>query len=155
MQDRQPTNPGRIKITLDDGTVLNGILERNDDPLAEGTPLNKANLFDDNVAARYGVETPNNAFAMLTKVWEKVIIPSANWSSSTDDKGFFTNKVTVADMKSEYEPCPCVEYTSAEMVDEEDYASGQIKEILTYDGYIIARAVEPPDIDVTVRFIGV
>ena len=97
MKDRQPANPGRVKLTLDDGTVLNGILERNDSPQEEGTPLNKANLFDDNAESRYGVETPNGAFNMIGKKWPDVTIPLSGWSAVAMN-GLYENQVTVPGM---------------------------------------------------------
>ena len=44
--DRVPTYPGRMKITKeDDGSVEYVVMERADEPVVEGTPINKA-LFD-------------------------------------------------------------------------------------------------------------
>ena len=45
VKDRVPTKPGRTKITLEDGTVLYATIERADEPVEEGTPINKV-LFD-------------------------------------------------------------------------------------------------------------
>lgn len=154
MKDRQPADPGRVKITLDDGTVLNGILERNDSPQEAGTPLNKANLFDDNAESRYGVETPNGAFNMIGKKWPDVTILFSNWSAATAN-GLYENQVTVPGMLEVYEPWVDVVYTSAETMEDDDAAFACIKEIETFDGYIIARALELPEQDITVRLRGV
>lgn len=42
--DRLPTRPGRVKITLEDGSSYFATMERADDPTVEGTPLNAENL---------------------------------------------------------------------------------------------------------------
>ena len=154
MKDRQPADPGRIKLTLDDGTVLNGILERNDSPQEAGTPLNKANLFDDNAESRYGVDTPNGAFNMIGKKWPDVTIPLSGWSATTVN-GLYENPVTVPGMLEAYEPWVDVVYTSASAMEDDDAAFACIKEVETYDGYIIAKVLELPEQDITVRLRGV
>lgn len=154
MQDRQPKDPGRIKITLDDGTVLSGILERNDSPEVEGTALNKANLFDDDAESRYGVETPSGAFNMLVKKWPDVTLPLSGWGSTQVD-GLYENQVTVSGMLAAYEPWVDVVYTSADTMDDDDAAFSCIKEIETFDGHIVARAKELPEQDIVVRLRGV
>lgn len=154
MKDRQPMNPGRVKITLDDGTVLNGVLERNDSPQEEGTPLNKANLFDDDAESRYGVETPNGAFNMIGKKWPDVTIPLAGWSTTTVN-GLYENQTTVSGMLEVYEPWVNVVYTSADTMKDDDAAFARVKEIETYDGYIIAKALELPEQDITIKLRGV
>ena len=154
MKDRQPADPGRIKLTLDDGTVLNGILERNDSPQEAGTPLNKANLFDDAAESRYGVETPNEAFNMIGKKWPDVTIPLSGWSTTTVN-GLYENQVTVPGMLAVYEPWVGVAYTSADTMEDEDDAFACVKEIETFDGYIIAKAKELPEQNITVRIRGV
>lgn len=45
VKDRVPTRAGRMKITHEDGTVEYIVLERADEPVQEGTPINKV-LFD-------------------------------------------------------------------------------------------------------------
>lgn len=44
--DRQPTAPGRRKITHEDGTSEYVTMEMADEPLTVGTPLNRATLMD-------------------------------------------------------------------------------------------------------------
>lgn len=39
--DRQPTKAGRRKLTFDDGEVKYATVEMADDPVVEGTPLNR------------------------------------------------------------------------------------------------------------------
>lgn len=69
MKDRQPLKPGRIKITLDNGTVLMGVMERADEPVEPGHPINKNTLLKDATAKMLGgnPETmlPDDAIQML------------------------------------------------------------------------------------------
>lgn len=51
MQDRIPTYPNRKKITYEDGTVQYATIEYADEPIAEGTPISKATLLQDDTAA--------------------------------------------------------------------------------------------------------
>lgn len=44
--DRKSTNPHRYKITLESGETFYAIIERADEPLVEGTPLNAETLND-------------------------------------------------------------------------------------------------------------
>lgn len=79
MLDRQPKYPGRVRVTLDaassrllgvpEGTVLGGVLTRDDEPFVEGHKLNKATLFRDATAKMLGLEpssaVPDDALRML------------------------------------------------------------------------------------------
>lgn len=108
MQDRVSQYPGRVKLTLIDAE--NGIydMERADEPIQEGTPLNAANLF-----SRYAADaiincaiprkgavirtptTPDEGFRRLC-----YYIGAADYSNYADwdiydlntGKGIFTNK---------------------------------------------------------------
>ena len=43
-QDRVPQKPGRVKITPETGESYYATMERADEPIVEGTPLNAKNL---------------------------------------------------------------------------------------------------------------
>ena len=43
-KDRVPLKPGRVKITPEEGTTFYATLERADEPIQEGTPLNARNF---------------------------------------------------------------------------------------------------------------
>lgn len=43
-KDRVPQKPGRVKITPDNGTAYYATMERADEPIEPGTPLNAGNL---------------------------------------------------------------------------------------------------------------
>lgn len=155
MKDRVPTQPNRVKITHSDGSTEYVTWERADEPTQEGTALNKATLFADAMGARYGLDdaTPSQGFEMLVKEWT-VEVPVSGWSSSTTD-GWYTNQITVDGMKSVFNPIATLIITSADLVDDEQAAFAAIKEIETFDGYIICRSVSGTDIDINLRLTGV
>ena len=150
MKDRQPADPGRVKITLDDGTILNGILERNDSPQEEGTPLNVATLFNSINSTRYACDLPAEAFELLTKEWQ-LSVKSANWSSDKNSDGYYTQTVTAIGMKSVYMPEFMPLYGLASMVDMVDKAFSVIKRMITADGSVTFLASEKPMADITIR----
>ena len=90
----------------------------------------------------------------VTKDWGIITIRASGWSSSTTN-GWYTNKVTVSGMLAEYNPYANPEYTSGSTVDDEAAAFGAIKEIETFNGYIIARAKDKPSADIKIRLLGV
>lgn len=63
MQDRVSQYPGRVKLTLVD--AANGIydMERADEPIQEGTPLNTANLFSKDAADAIRINTLSHNIA--------------------------------------------------------------------------------------------
>lgn len=69
MKDRQPLKPGRIKITLDNGQVLMGVMERADEPVEPGHPINKNTFLKDSTAKMLGGDPdtmlPDDAIQML------------------------------------------------------------------------------------------
>ena len=81
-------------------------------------------------------------------------ITTAGWST-TQTEGYYTNQVTVDGMLASYNPFCDLVVTSAALAEDERTAMGQIIEVETFDGYVIARALEAPTIDLNVRFMGV
>lgn len=73
MFDRIPESPGRVKITPENGgAAYYATMERADNPVQEGTPLNKETLLTDETAALFGLDSnavPNDVFAILSG-WE-------------------------------------------------------------------------------------
>lgn len=69
MRDRQPTQPGRVKITPENGgEAFYAVMEMADEPTDLGTPPTKANLLTDETAGFYGKDanaTVNNVLAEL------------------------------------------------------------------------------------------
>ena len=72
MRDRIPT-PGkanRVKITKDDGSVIEGVLSYADDATQEGSAYNKANVLPDALCTTMGLTgdpEPKDAFRLLYK----------------------------------------------------------------------------------------
>lgn len=60
MKDRVPKYPGRMKLMHSDGTVEYVTIERADEPVEEGTPLNKASLLSDDTAVMLGFQTDDD-----------------------------------------------------------------------------------------------
>ena len=54
-KDRVPQKPGRVKITPEKGTAFYATLERADEPIEVGTPLNAGN-FNEMVAMIQSVD---------------------------------------------------------------------------------------------------
>jgi hypothetical protein len=54
-KDRVPQKPGRVKITPENGTAFYVTMERADEPLEPGTPLNAGN-FNEMVAMIQSVD---------------------------------------------------------------------------------------------------
>ena len=81
-------------------------------------------------------------------------ITAAGWSTGQTD-GYYTNQVAVEGMLSSYNPFCDLVVTSAALAEDERTAMGQIIEVETFDGYVIARALKAPTIDLNVRFMGV
>lgn len=81
-------------------------------------------------------------------------ITAAGWSTEQTD-GYYTNQVAVEGMLSSYNPFCDLVVTSAALADDERTAMGQIIEVETFDGYVIARAIDAPTVNINVRFVGV
>ena len=90
---------------------------------------------------------------VLTQVLTATIT-AAGWSTGQTD-GYYTNQVAVEGMLASYNPYCDLVVTSAALAEDERKAMGQIIEVETFDGYVIARALEAPTIDLNVRFMGV
>jgi len=152
MDDRVVQYPNRYTLT-DNGDGTYTITPAPGTITAAGTPLNKANLFDATGATRYAVTTPAAAFNAITKAWE-ITCPLSGWSSATTN-GYYTNQVTVSGMKAVYNPVWYLnDHTSTTVAaSQENFA--KIIDMVTYDGYVIFRALEKPGADVLIGIKGV
>lgn len=68
MENREPTYPGRVKLTPVPGQENIYDMERADEPTVEGTPLNKSTLLQDATCAILNIpdtSVPNDAFVKL------------------------------------------------------------------------------------------
>lgn len=155
MEDRQSANPGRVKFTLDDGTVMFGTIERADSPSVAGTPINKNTLFNSKNSERYVADLPSEAFELIGKVWGTFTLTASGWSSAVNSEGYYTQEVSIDGMSSQYYPTVIPVYSSATARDEEKFAFGQVDMIDTVDGKIIAKATEVPEYSVSFILAGV
>ena len=150
MENRVPTKPNRIKLTDDSGNIKYYTMERADEPTVEGTPLNKATLFDSENESRYSCVLPNDALKMLTKEWQ-VSVPAAGWSATANGEGYYTQTIAVEGMKSVYQPNFMPLYGLATEVGTVDDTFSIIKRMTTADGSVTFLATEAPANDITIR----
>lgn len=154
MEDRQSINPGRVKFTLDDGTVMFGTIERADSPTTVGTPINKNTLFNSNNENRYACTLPSEAFDAIVR--ESVVtVPVSAWSSEPNDEGYFTAEITVENMKKEYSPVFSPSISDALSSEDAESEFGYIKRMTTYDGYVVFKATSVPNVELSIRIKGV
>lgn len=80
MRDRVPT-PGRenrVKITQDDGTVVSGVLEYDDQATQEGSPYTRGNVLPDDVCNAYNLDKvtsePKDAFLAVPGIMGKALL---------------------------------------------------------------------------------
>lgn len=154
MKDRLVEYPNRFQLQ----EVEPGVYEVLPEPgsiMEEGTPINKATLLSDPMSARYGLTdgTPTEAFGQAVQILTATV-PASGWSSSMTN-GWYTNKVNVANMKAVYNPLLDLVITNATLAEDERAAFGLIMEAETFDGYVIFRVLDVPDISFNVRFVGV
>ena len=94
MTDRQPGAPGQYILTVDASAAQNILigqpvtvtLTRDDQPLVEGTPYNKASVLPDELANKIcptvADPTPADAYAGLLGVSTTVSLLKVNWSNN-------------------------------------------------------------------------
>lgn len=150
MIDRQPTKPGRIKLTDDSGNAKYYYMERADEPTIEGTPLSKATLFDSANSARYVCDLPSEAFGLLTKEWQ-VSVPASGWSADVNSEGYYTQTIGVSGMKSVYKPNFMPLYGTASETNDVDEVFSVIKRMTTADESVTFLATEKPTNNITIR----
>ena len=150
MIDRQPTKPGRIKLTPDPSADGYYYMERADEPTAEGTAINKATLFNSTNSERYSCDLPSGAFELLTKEWQ-VSVPAAGWSAAVNEEGYYTQTIAVEGMKSVYQPNFMPLYGIAADVDTVDKVFIDIKRMITSNGNVTFMATKAPTNDITIR----
>lgn len=103
---------------------------------------------------RYGAGTFDQAFNKAVQILTATV-PASGWSSTPTLAGWYENRVNVAGMKSVYNPLLDLVITNATLAEDERSAFGLIMEAETFDGYVIFRALDRPDISFNVRFVGV
>lgn len=154
MIDRQPTKPGRIKLTNEaTGEVAYFIMERADEPNVAGTPLNRATLFDSKAEVRYGGPVPSDAFNNMVR--EVVVsVPSASWNASASN-GYHAQTIAIDWMRENYSPSYDLIISSAELSGLESGAFALIDKMVTSDGFVTFYATGIPEVDINIRIKGV
>ena len=153
MIDRQSKNPGRVKITLDDGTVMYGTIERADEPSAVGTPLNKNTLFNSINSERYACELPSEAFELIGQEVQ-LTVPTTGYTTTPDADGYYEITLQVAGMKEAHRPKFSPLYTTAAAIEDIDEAFNCIKRVITRNGTVTLKVTEPPLTEFTLRLWG-
>lgn len=101
MTDRQPGAPGQYKMVMN-GVEYTVTLTRDDQPIVEGTPLNKASLLPDELAAKIcpGVTNPTPADALdgLRKKKFSATLFADSW---TESSGLFTQPIINSEIKGD------------------------------------------------------
>lgn len=94
MTDRQPGAPGQYKFTVDPSVAQNILIGetvpvtivRDDQPVVEGTPYNKAAVLPDELAQRVCPQvpdpTPADAYRGLLGNAAQIILPSGSWTNN-------------------------------------------------------------------------
>ena len=154
MENRIPTKPNRIKLTDDSGNSQYYTMERADEPTVEGTPLNKATLFDSANSERYACGVPSEAFELLTKEWQ-VNVPANGWSAAVNSEGYYTQTIAVDGMKEVFKPNFMPLYGLADGIDAVDTVFAVVKRMITSDGSVTFLAIDIPADDMTIRILGV
>lgn len=110
MHDRQPGMPGQYKMTIDAaelqklmaGETCTIVLTRDDQPIATGTPYNKAAVLPDEVASRICPSeldpTPADAFRNLIARRSNAVLSAAGWTGTAAP---YTQSVAMDVLESE------------------------------------------------------
>ena len=125
MKDRQPTRPGRVKITPENGEAYYATMEMADEPTEAGTPPTKANLLtDETETALFGSaadRTVNDAFLGISSQLKLIMGDMASITVTVKDHA--GNSVKNALVVGVYSESGSAVYT-----DESGVASGYIAE---------------------------
>lgn len=149
MVDRKPTYRNRITLTYADGRQETATWAYADNPLVEGTPLSKATLMPDDLAAMIcpGVTDPTPADGMdgLRRGagwWYTAVLPRSGWAADTTKTGYSysqTVNVTPVDGGTAF---TANTFTEAPMVNLTGNASSD--EALLADLALVAQGFKEP-----------
>ena len=162
MKDRQPGAPGQYKAVIataelqkmQAGEAFVITMTRDDHPLVEGTPYNKASVLPDDLAAIIcpGVldPTPADAFRGVAAQKKIVSLPSASWIG---DAAPYTQTVAVAGILATDNPHYGVVYAADQetrLAQKEAFALVDVLE--TADGIAIFTCFEDkPTVDLEIQ----
>lgn len=154
MTDRQPGAPGQYKMIMD-GVEHTVVLVRDDHPILEGTPYNKASVLPDDLAARICPTvidpTPADAFNGLRKKKFPATLFAANWETKN---GLYTQTVVISSVTGdENESIRCWPvYTGTKATDEQIQEEiGEVSYAKTDIGKVIFTCIyNKPAIDIPI-----
>lgn len=158
MLDRLVEFPNRVRLIPVEGqSGVYDVVQVPGTVTEEGTPLNKGTLLSDVTGNRYGLDkygTIDDAFNRNLDI-KTITMPLSGWSTERDANGYLYQQINYAGMQSEFNPLASLKITSQENERNERASWAFIRAIETYDGYVIARAVNLPYSDITVELKGV
>lgn len=153
MTDRQPTAPGQYIMTVDasvaqnllTGQAVTVTLVRDDHPVLEGTPYNKASVLPDDLAKMICPNvvdpTPADAYKGLLGVSSQIILPVEGWSDNMQ-------QVSVAGVT---ENNNVVVSPEPEAVNYDAYTSSGIRCVSQGVSTLVFACESVPDVPVTVN----
>jgi hypothetical protein len=155
MTDRQPGAPGQYIMTINPavsqklliGEPVEVVLKRDDMPVVEGTPYNKASVLPDDLSSKIcpavADPTPADAYRGLLGSSSQAILFSGAWSNNQQRVAFpgatATNNVFVS-------PEPSTE-------NYEEYTSCGVRCIAQTNGYLTFFCESVPGIDVVANVL--
>lgn len=144
MTDRQPGAPGQYKLILD-GVEYTVTLTRDDQPLVEGTPLNKASILPDELAIRLCPAvtdpTPADAYAALLGTTATVVLAAGSWSNDQQ-------RVAVAGVTATNNV-----FASPDAASYEEYTGNGVRCISQTAGYLVFQCDSTPDVNLNVNVL--
>lgn len=161
MHDRQPGAPGQYKMTVAAseaqkilaGETVTITLVRDDQPMAEGTPYNKASVLPDDLAAQIcpDVVDPSPADAFRGLIGRKITatLTAAGWSSVAP----YTQTIVAAGVLAADAPhiTPVYSDTLATALEEKD-AWAAVSEADAGDGIVTFTCFEDkPEVDIPIQ----
>lgn len=158
MTDRVPGAPGQYIMTVEaseaqkilTGEAVTVTLKRNDQPLVEGTPYNKAAVLPDDLAGTIcpGVSdpTPADAFNGLLSKRYVIVLGSAGWSNNQQTAIIpsVTADVTKTDV-----------YASPDPKDDNyaAYVENGVRLYAQRDGAVVFKCEDVPEININVNVV--
>lgn len=144
MTDRQPGAPGQYKMIME-GKEYTVILTRDDQPLVEGTPYNKASVLPDNLANRICPAvtdpTPADAYSGLAGTAVTSILAAGSWANNQQ-------RVPVAGVTATN-----TVFVSPDADSYEEYVACGVRCISQTAGYLVFQCDSTPDVNLTVNVL--
>ena len=161
MHDRQPGAPGQYKMTIDAaelqkmlaGEACTVVLTRDDQPIAQGTPYNKASVLPDELAAQICPSvidpTPADAFRNLLARRTAATLTAAGWAGESAP---YTQTVAMDILATEMPHVAAILPDDADTADAIQEAFGCINKAESRAGSILFTCLtDKPEVDIPVQ----